>query len=468
MRETMIVTLRNACIALILAGALGRETLAAHYKLIAGDGPGPTVVIVALPGTAGAAAEQAAWQLEGLRVARGRVVVGCAGPATPFCGNQREDAADDVHALVGEAAADWVVVLAEDFDFHGAIAESFGSTVTVLRGGSVAVEAAEEMCRVLQPTADHVTKQWCILNADQAGDRLNARAVPVAGEHVLLVTISTKNVRKEQHVALRTRQFRLAVRSLLERLEMISPDAPPAHHALLEQRRPPRVAIYDDKGAISSSGHDPLWIQQSLASAFETVVLVDAEDIRRGVLDCVDAVVFGGGSGTRQARSLDVSGRAAVRRFVERGGGYVGICAGAFLATSGNREYLGFVDCQPKSSSGSGIVDLAFTRAASDAIGIGDQRRIKFSGGPRIDPATLPETSSVWATFCDDLPRSNKEPLRLAGQAAVVAASFGKGRVVLFSPHPERWPGPREALRNALYWSATADLPPGSDNPRTQ
>ena len=46
-----------------------------------------------------------------------------------------------------------------------------------------------------------------------------------------------------------------------------------------------------------------------------------------------DAVVFAGGSGAAQARSIGAAGRALVRSFVGQGGGYVGICAGAYMAT---------------------------------------------------------------------------------------------------------------------------------------
>ena len=45
-----------------------------------------------------------------------------------------------------------------------------------------------------------------------------------------------------------------------------------------------------------------------------------------------DLVVFPGGSGSRQAAALEQEGRGAVWRFVEAGGGYLGVCVGAYLA----------------------------------------------------------------------------------------------------------------------------------------
>lgn len=46
-------------------------------------------------------------------------------------------------------------------------------------------------------------------------------------------------------------------------------------------------------------------------------------------------MMFPGGGGTTQAKSLQQAGCAQVERFVARGGGYVGTCAGAFLAARG-------------------------------------------------------------------------------------------------------------------------------------
>ena len=48
----------------------------------------------------------------------------------------------------------------------------------------------------------------------------------------------------------------------------------------------------------------------------------------------VHVLVLPGGSSARQSAALGTEGRAAVRAFVASGGGYVGICAGAFLAAS--------------------------------------------------------------------------------------------------------------------------------------
>ena len=64
------------------------------------------------------------------------------------------------------------------------------------------------------------------------------------------------------------------------------------------------------------------------------VQFIDTTKIRQGELGGYDVVVFPGGSSAYQAQVLGKSGRDAVRSFVASGGGFVGICAGAFLALS--------------------------------------------------------------------------------------------------------------------------------------
>ena len=94
-----------------------------------------------------------------------------------------------------------------------------------------------------------------------------------------------------------------------------------------------RVALFDDEGVLDS-GLIRVFEQLNDARDVEPVRL-NAEGVRAGGLGEFDVAVFSGGSGGRQSGALGEAGRRAVREFVEEGGGYVGICAGAYLACSG-------------------------------------------------------------------------------------------------------------------------------------
>jgi putative intracellular protease/amidase len=93
-----------------------------------------------------------------------------------------------------------------------------------------------------------------------------------------------------------------------------------------------RVAIYCDQGGLKSAAQ----IEKCLKVQPERFrwKRVTAEEIRQGALRNYDVVVQGGGSGSKQAKTLDRAGCDALRKFVENGGGYLGICAGAYLATA--------------------------------------------------------------------------------------------------------------------------------------
>lgn len=71
-----------------------------------------------------------------------------------------------------------------------------------------------------------------------------------------------------------------------------------------------------------------------------------------------------GGFSVEQSKSLGVSGRRAICHFVNRGGGYIGICAGAFLATSHHDPFPGW----QANKMGLGIV-RAGTTNPSQAVG---------------------------------------------------------------------------------------------------
>ena len=45
----------------------------------------------------------------------------------------------------------------------------------------------------------------------------------------------------------------------------------------------------------------------------------------------------------------------------------------------------------------------------------------------------------------------------MRGTTAIARGHFGKGRVLCFSPHPEKTPGREPFLQAAVRWAANAD-----------
>ena len=121
-------------------------------------------------------------------------------------------------------------------------------------------------------------------------------------------------------------------------------------------RSPIRVSCFDVYGT-GERGIGPKNIQRCLASSPDfTFQTVNADDIRGEALAKFDVLVCPGGSGSQQSKTLDTEGRRAILNFVKKGGGYIGICAGAYLASSHYSWSLGILNAR--------VVDSAHGRVA--------------------------------------------------------------------------------------------------------
>src|SRR5208337_1311846 len=147
------------------------------------------------------------------------------------------------------------------------------------------------------------------------------------------------------------------------------------------------------------------------------------------------------------------------REFVRSGGGYIGICAGAFLATARYKWSLGLVNCKTLTGDeyvpGVGIrsmaehgVGLAKIQLTPEGIRIfpscPQTLDVQYLSGPILSPASidaLPDYVTL-AEYRSEV--CNYEPQRgtMLNTPAIVGAQFGKGRLIAFSPHPELGPSP--------------------------
>ena len=183
-------------------------------------------------------------------------------------------------------------------------------------------------------------------------------------------------------------------------------------------------------------------------------------------LDAFDVVVFPGGNAKRQAEALGVEGRTAVRAFVRSGGGFVGICAGAYLATSQFKWSSGLIKVQSVSGSfevpelgrrlmedrGVGDVTIEFTRAGELLFGQQRRREIRYSGGPVFLRGELEAADgcAVLATFASEMVQYEPQRNTMIGKPAMIASKYGEGLVIAISPHPELSDGTDFILRQAV------------------
>ena len=222
-----------------------------------------------------------------------------------------------------------------------------------------------------------------------------------------------------------------------------------------------RVAIFSGEGATNASASN---VKKCLPSSagFE-VEIISAEKIRSGGLEKFDVLIHPGGSGSKQAAGLGKEGRERVKKFVTDGGGFIGICAGAYLASAEYPWSLGLLNARVIDDAhwarGSGDVEIDLTPAGRTTLGAKEAHcSIRYNQGPLLGPAAQDDSDDFesLATFATEVAKKGAPTGVMKGTTAIARGKCGQGRVLCFSPHPEKTPGREEFLQAAVRWVATA------------
>jgi glutamine amidotransferase-like uncharacterized protein len=228
--------------------------------------------------------------------------------------------------------------------------------------------------------------------------------------------------------------------------------------AVAEEPAKVRLAMYDDAGATISKEKLILAVQKDERFLVERL---KAEDIRAGKLSGYRAVLFPGGSGSKQGTTLEEAGREEVRKFVKSGGGYVGVCAGAYLATNDYDWSLHILNAKvvDRKHWARGIADLELSLSSPGKELFGqtaDRLRLHYHQGPLLAPAEnegLPQYREL-ARFETEVAKNGAPMGVMIGTTAIAAADFGTGKVLCFSPHPELTKDQEALLHKGLEWVA--------------
>lgn len=168
-----------------------------------------------------------------------------------------------------------------------------------------------------------------------------------------------------------------------------------------------------------------------------------------------------GGADLYYCEKLNGDGNKAIRRYVEDGGNYLGICAGAYYACreiewgkntnqeiTGLRE-LNFVNCKAVGPIYEFIEDSDIDKSWDNIskVKIGDKiYTTLYRAGPTFSES-VNDNFKVLARY-SDLPKN---------PPAIIYTSFGKGSVLLSSPHIEFTPNSYEGaiserLNSSYKW----------------
>jgi len=339
-------------------------------------------------------------------------------------------------ATVKRLRPDYALDLHEGYGVRGAGSKSVGSSI-LRTGHKEARRLQQVMLKAVNADIDDEKARFVPLSTSSTGSLARACADRLGSCAFILETTYAK-----QAVAKRTRQHRIMVHALLDDLGMVSNQvhriAPPARSNVV------RVARYNGPSAAYNSVPDHF--ERILGPCSDLLVRrVCPADIADGVLDQFDVVIFPGGSGSGQAEGLGEQGRARVRRFVREGGGYVGICAGAYLATANYGWSLKLIDADSIDRShwrrGKGTVGLGLTPYGRELLDWNaPTAAIHFAQGPILAPAEREDLQdyTVVARYLSGVGTNGADPKTMIGTPAIVTGTFGEGRVVVVSPHPEQ------------------------------
>ena len=224
---------------------------------------------------------------------------------------------------------------------------------------------------------------------------------------------------------------------------------------------PIRVACFDVAGS-GDSGISARNMRKCLDPSPDfTFQTATADDIRRNALSKIDVLICPGGSGSKQADTLSAEGCRAIRQFVQNGGGYVGFCAGAYLASANYTWSLGILNAKVVDrehwARGTGNVTLKMTSEGKRILGATDEIITCYYGqGPLLAPGNSTDVPAyqVLATYNSEIAKKGAPSGVMIGTTAIAAGNYGKGRVLCFSPHPEKTKGLEDFVRRAVRWAA--------------
>mmetsp|Transcript_9159 Transcript_9159/g.18338 ORF Transcript_9159/g.18338 Transcript_9159/m.18338 type:complete len:590 (-) Transcript_9159:29-1798(-) len=199
-----------------------------------------------------------------------------------------------------------------------------------------------------------------------------------------------------------------------------------------------RIAYYPDPVKSRTPGYP----KQDVANVLKldpTLSLRRIDNLDDLSTDNYDVVLFPGGFAPNTLEELGDDGEAKIKAFVNAGGGFVGICAGAYL---GSNWGWGLIDAElpyinrwARGKTDSCILDLKNVTPSGAEFNARKKIICRYANGPLLVCGTGVQPL---ATFMSELRgKKNKYPSEMSGTAAIAMGKCGKGTVVLQSPHLE-------------------------------
>jgi len=229
----------------------------------------------------------------------------------------------------------------------------------------------------------------------------------------------------------------------------------PAVHAEAAQIR---VALLVNPGTEASEFRKEL--RNNVDDSISCQVIHNS-DLRDGALKDFQALIIPGGSATTESTTMGAEARDEIKRFINDGGIYLGVCAGAYLASSLKKVYLGLLPIKTNDSEhwwrtdGAPKLLVELTPAGQEVFGIQSKYvSIAYENGPVFSPPfEKPDDSyTPLGYFREEVVGDGGSPGVMIGAPAAILSRYGKGVILVISPHPEETPGLKQVELHAIRW----------------
>ncbi|MBI5458197.1 BPL-N domain-containing protein [Methanobacterium sp.] len=212
-----------------------------------------------------------------------------------------------------------------------------------------------------------------------------------------------------------------------------------------------KVLIFDGDGSMEESvAGIKACLDESNSMNLSSGIYFDydtSSEINSNTLSGYDILIMPGGNSATYIASGNID-NDDIKEFVNQGNGYLGICAGAYAASNsvdgaysgwGLASHVNTIDV-----SYEGLVSINPTSSGSTLID-SSQISLHHQNGPAM--YTTSSSATSFATFSDN-------STGYQGYSAIVGESYGSGRVLLSSSHPEIDPQDSQLLVQMILWAS--------------
>ena len=216
---------------------------------------------------------------------------------------------------------------------------------------------------------------------------------------------------------------------------------------------PRKIGLFVDYGSLNIGVLN--WAKLIAHSPEAELILLDGDDLRKGKLDGVDLLLCPGGGSAMQLNTMQEVGRAAVRQFVADGGNYLGICAGCYnVLNNASRLQMLACDYDLDAVGKTAHLEVELNDRGAKLLGVkAGNYVVRYSNGPIMhETAPLADgTCETLAIFRSSVSQFDCKPHDFMGTPAILYGTYGKGRVVASSVHPESLESTHELALGLLY-----------------